>query len=161
MSISVGDQLPEAEVFVLGSEGPEARSVADLFKGKRSVLFAVPGAFTPSCHNDHLPGYVQAAAEIKNKGVDEIYCLAVNDAFVMKAWEDASQAGPSVTLLADGNGAFSKAVDMTFDGAGVGLGVRSLRYSMLVEDGVVKALNVEESPGTVDVSGAAKMLEAL
>ncbi len=161
MSISVGDQLPEAEVFVLGNEGPEGRSVADLFKGKRCVLFAVPGAFTPSCHNDHLPGYVQAAADIKGKGVDEIYCLAVNDAFVMKAWDDARQAGPAVTLLADGNAAFSKAVDMTFDGAGVGLGVRSLRYSMLVEDGVVKALHVEESPGTVDVSGAAKMLEAL
>ena len=161
MAISVGDQLPEADVFVLGAEGPEAQAAAALFKGKKCVLFAVPGAFTPSCHNDHLPGYIRAADDLKGKGIDEIYCLAVNDAFVMKAWSDALGAAPAVVVLADGNGSFSEALGLTFDGAGVGLGSRSQRYSMLVEDGVVKALHVEESPGTVDVSAADKMLAAL
>ncbi len=133
----------------------------EVFKGKKVVLFAVPGAFTPTCHKNHLPGFVQNAAAIKAKGVDSIAVTAVNDGFVMDAWKKASNAEGKIEFLADGNGEFAKAIDMTLDGSGNGLGLRSKRYSMLVEDGVVKKLNVEEAPGKAETSSADALLKQL
>ncbi|MFW5680774.1 MAG: peroxiredoxin [Pseudomonadota bacterium] len=161
MTIAIGDKLPEATFKRFGDEGLVDVTSADLFAGRKVALFAVPGAFTPTCHAKHLPGYVEHAAELEAKGVDEIVCIAVNDPFVMKAWADHSQAGDAVTVLSDGNATFTKAIGMDVDLAGPFLGVRSKRYAMLVDDGVVKALMVEENPGTVENSGAEKMLAAL
>src|ERR1700737_3294392 len=146
MAIKVGDRVPNGSFTVMTGEGPKPKSTDELFKGKKVVLFAVPGAFTPTCHKNHLPGFVQNAAAIKAKGVDSIAVTAVNDGFVMDAWKKASNAEGKIEFLADGNGEFAKAIDMTLDGSGNGLGLRSKRYSMLVEDGVVKQLNIEEAP---------------
>jgi peroxiredoxin len=161
MAIKVGDRLPEAKFRVMTAEGPAWKTTDEVFKGKKVVLFAVPGAFTPTCHKNHLPGYVQNADAIKAKGVDTIAVTGVNDVFVMEAWKRASGADGRVEFLADGNGEFAKAIDMTLDGSGNGLGIRSRRYSMLVEDGVVKKLNVEEAPGKVDISGADALLKQM
>ena len=159
MTIAVGDKLPDVKLVVPGESGPEAVQSADYFKGKRVALFSVPGAFTPTCSAKHLPGYVEKAADLKAQGIDEIACTAVNDPFVMGAWNKA--AGSSdVTMLADGNGDFAEAVGLTMDGSGFGLGKRGQRYSMIVEDGVVKALNVEQ-PGDFSVSSAEHMLGQL
>jgi glutaredoxin/glutathione-dependent peroxiredoxin len=152
MTIKVGDRLPEAKFRVMTGEGPAWKTTDDIFKGKKVALFAVPGAFTGTCHKMHLPSIVQNADALKAKGVNTIAVTAVNDVFVMDAWKKAS-AADKVEFLADGNGEFAKALDITFDGAGNGLGIRSRRYSMLVEDGVVKKLNIEEAPGKVEVSG--------
>lgn len=161
MSIQVGDRLPAATFRVLTAEGPKPLSTDDVFKGKKVVLFAVPGAFTPTCHRNHLPGFVNNADAIKAKGIDTIAVTGVNDQFVMDAWKKASGAEGKVEFLADGNGDFAKAIDLTFDGSGHGLGTRSRRYSMLVEDGVVKSLNIEEAPGKVEVSGGDALLKQL
>ena len=161
MAIKVGDRLPEAKFRVMTAEGPGWKTTDEVFKGKKVVLFAVPGAFTPTCHKNHLPGFVQNADAIKAKGVDAIAVTAVNDGFVMDAWKKASSAEGKIEFLADGNGDFAKAIDMTLDGSGNGLGLRSKRYSMLVEDGVVKKLNVEEAPGKAETSSADALLKQL
>jgi peroxiredoxin len=161
MSIKVGDRLPESRFRVTTPEGPAWKTTDEVFKGKKVVLFAVPGAFTGTCHKSHMPGFVQNAAAIKAKGVDMIAVTGVNDIFVFDAWKNASGADGKIEFLADGNGEFAKAIDLTFDGSGNGLGTRSRRYSMIVENGVVKTLNIEEAPGKVDLSSAENILKAL
>jgi peroxiredoxin len=161
MAIKVGDRLPEAKFRVMTAEGPGWKTTDEVFKGKKVVLFAVPGAFTPTCHKNHLPGFVQNAAAIKAKGIDSIAVTAVNDGFVMDAWKKASNVEGKIEFLADGNGEFAKAIDMTLDASGNGLGLRSKRYSMLVEDGVVKKLNVEEAAGKAETSSADALLKQL
>ena len=159
MTISVGDKLPDVTLTKAGESGPEKVQSSEYFKGKTVALFSVPGAFTPTCSARHLPGYVEKAADLKAKGVDEIVATAVNDAFVMSAWKAANSA-EDVTMLADGNGEFAEAVGLTMDGSGFGLGKRGQRYSMLIEDGVVKQLNVEQ-PGDFSVSSAEHLLGQL
>ena len=161
MAIKVGDRLPSATFRVVTADGPKPFTTDDVFKGKKVVLFAVPGAFTPTCTKNHLPGYINNAAAIKAKGVDTIAVTGVNDQFVMDAWKKSSGGEGKVDFLADGNGDFAKALDLTLDASGNGLGLRSKRYSMLVEDGVVKSLNVEEAAGKAEVSGAEAMLKSL
>lgn len=156
MTINVGDRLPDVTLVKATEEGPEKVQSAEYFAGKTVALFSVPGAFTPTCSARHLPGFVEKADELKAKGVDEIVGTAVNDAFVMGAWNKAA-GSDDITMLADGNGEFAEAVGLTMDGSGFGLGKRGQRYSMLVEDGVVKQLNVEE-PGDFSVSSADHML---
>src|SRR3984885_7295016 len=160
MTIKVGDHIPEGKFRVMTAEGPGWKTTDEVFKGKKVVLFAVPGAFTPTCHKNHLPGFVKNADAIKAKGVDTIAVTAVNDGFVMDAWKKASGAD-SIEFLADGNGDFAKAIDMTLDASGNGLGIRSKRYSMLVDDGVVKQFNLEPAPGKVEVSGGDTLLAQL
>lgn len=161
MTIKVGDKLPQATFRVMTADGPAAKTTEDLFKGKKVVLFAVPGAFTPTCHKNHLPGYLAKAAEIKGKGVDGIMVTGVNDVFVMDAWSKATGAVGVIEFLSDGNADFAKEIGLSLDGSGFGLGTRSQRYSMIVENGVVEALNVEDAPGKADVSGAEEMLKQL
>jgi peroxiredoxin len=160
MPIKVGDRLPEAKFRVMTSEGPAWKTTDEIFKGKKVALFAVPGAFTGTCHNMHIPSIVQNADAIKAKGADTIAVTGVNDVFVMNAWKKAC-AADKIEFLADGNGEFAKAIDLTFDATGHGLGTRSRRYSMLVENGVVKQLNLEEAPGKVEVSGGDALLKAM
>ena len=159
MAISVGDKLPDVQMAKATADGPEAVQSSDFFAGRKVALFSVPGAYTPTCSARHLPGYVEKAAELKAKGVDEIACTAVNDAFVLGAWQGANDAG-EVTMLADGNGDFAQAVGLTMDGSGFGLGQRGQRFSMIVNDGVVEQLNVE-APGDFSVSSAEHMLGQL
>ena len=162
MTIQVGDPLPQTTFRVMTPDGPKPKTTDDVFKGRKVVLVAVPGAFTPTCHRNHLPGYVQNAAAIKAKGVDAIVVTAVNDVFVMDAWAKASGAGEGqIEFISDGNGDFAKALGLTMDGAGFGLGTRSQRYSMVVEDGIVRAINLEDAPGKADVSGADNLLKSL
>lgn len=161
MTIAVGDKLPDATFKVRTSEGLKDLTTQDLTAGKKVVLFAVPGAFTPTCHARHLPSYLENLDALKAKGVDTVACVAVNDAFVLDAWGKNAGADGKIVLLSDGNATFTKAVGLDFDGSGFGLGTRSRRYSMLVEDGVVKTLNVEDSPGVMEVSGADTILAAL
>jgi peroxiredoxin len=145
----------------MGPDGIESLSTKDVFAGKKVVLFAVPGAFTPTCHIKHLPGFIEMADEFKRLGVDSVVCVAVNDPFVLAAWEEKSGAKGKVLFLSDGNAEFTKKIGMDFDGSGIGLGTRSKRYSMFVEDGVVKVLNTEDSPGVAEVSTAEKILEEI
>ena len=159
MSISVGDTIPDTTLIKPTSDGPEKVQSADFFKGRKVALFAVPGAYTPTCSAKHLPSFEENASSLKEKGVDEIACVSVNDPFVMGAWKDHTGA-KEVTMLADGNGDFAEALGLTMDGSGFGLGQRSQRYSMVVEDGVVKQLNVEQ-PGDYSVSSAEHMLEQM
>jgi glutaredoxin/glutathione-dependent peroxiredoxin len=159
MTISVGDRIPDVTLVKATENGPEKVQSGEYFKGKKVALFSVPGAFTPTCSARHLPGYVEKAQDLKSKGVDEIACTAVNDAFVMGAWNQNAGSG-DITMLADGNGEFADAVGLTMDGSGFGLGKRGQRYSMIVEDGVVKELNVEQ-PGDFSVSSAEHMLGQL
>lgn len=154
MSIQVGDKMPSVTVKHLTSEGLKELRTDDLFSGKKVVLFAVPGAFTPTCSKTHLPGYVANADGIKSKGVSDIVCMAVNDPFVMHAWAEQHGATGKVTMLPDGNGELTRALGLEMDGSGAGLGMRSKRFSMVVEDGVVKSLDVEDKAGEVAVSGA-------
>ncbi|TMJ28689.1 MAG: peroxiredoxin [Alphaproteobacteria bacterium] len=161
MSIKIGDRLPETKFRIMTPEGPAWNSTSDIFRGKKVVLFAVPGAFTSTCNNMHLPGYLQNLDAIKAKGVDTVAVTGVNDMFVMEAWKRATGADGKIEFLADGNAEFAKAIDLTFDGSVAGLGLRSRRYSMLVEDGVVKRLNIEEAPGKVEISGADALLKQL
>jgi peroxiredoxin len=160
MSIKVGDKVPSAKLRIMTSDGPKEMSTEELFKGKKVVLFALPGAFTPTCSAKHLPGFVKHSDAIRAKGVDTIACLSVNDAFVMGAWGKDQQVENKVTMLADGNAEFTRAVGLESDASGYGMGVRSKRYAMIVENGVVKALNVEK-PGTFDVSSAEAVMKAL
>ena len=159
MTISVGDKLPDVTLVKPTADGPEKIQSGDFFKGRKVALFSVPGAFTPTCSARHLPGYVEKADDLKAKGVDEIACTAVNDAFVLSAWQGANDAA-SVTMLADGNADFAQAIGLTMDGSGFGMGQRGQRYSMIVDDGVVKELNVEQ-PGDFSVSSAEHMLGQL
>jgi len=159
MTISVGDRIPDVTLVKATENGPEKVQSGDYFKGKKVALFSVPGAFTPTCSARHLPGYVEKAQDLRAKGVDEIACTAVNDAFVMGAW-NKNAGSEDITMLADGNGEFAEAVGLTMDGSGFGLGKRGQRYSMIVEDGVVKELNVEQ-PGDFSVSSAEHMLGQL
>lgn len=159
MPITVGDKIPETILKKMGENGPEDVSTGDIFAGKKVVLFAVPGAFTPGCSMTHLPGYVVNADQIKARGIDTIACVSVNDAFVMSAWGKAQNAD-EILMLADGNGDFTKALGLELDATGFGMGKRSQRYAMIVDDGVVKTLKVEEGPG-IDVSAAEKILAEL
>jgi glutaredoxin/glutathione-dependent peroxiredoxin len=161
MAIKVGDRLPEAKFRVMGPEGPAWKTTDEMFKGKKVVLFAVPGAFTPTCSNNHLPGFLKNADALKAKGVDEIAVTGVNDVFVMEAWKKATGAAGKIEFLADGNGDFAKALDLTMDGSAGGLGTRSKRYAMLVDNGVVKTLNIEEAPGKAEASGAENLLKQM
>jgi len=158
--IKVGDRVPSVKLKHMTAEGIKDITTDELFKGKKVVLFALPGAFTPTCSAKHLPGFVQRAAEIKAKGVDTVACLSVNDAFVMNAWGKEQKVEDKVLMLADGNGDFTRAVGLEMDGTGYGLGQRSRRYAMVVQDGVVKALNIE-NPGAFEVSSAEAVLKAL
>ena len=161
MTIAVGDTLPSANFRVMTADGPAVRSTEDIFKGKKVVLFAVPGAFTPTCHRNHLPGFLEHFDAIKAKGVDTIAVTGVNDVFVMNAWAKATGGEGKIEFLSDGNGDFAKAIGLAMDGTGFGLGTRSQRYSMVVEDGVVTALNIEESAGKAEASGAEALLKML
>jgi glutaredoxin/glutathione-dependent peroxiredoxin len=157
MAIKVGDRIPKATLKRLTPEGMKDIHTDEFFKGRKVVLFAVPGAFTPTCSAKHLPGFVEQADKIKAKGVSEIVCVSVNDAFVMDSWAKDRNVGNKVTLLADGNAEFTRALGLEMDGSGYGMGIRSQRYSALVEDGVVKTLHVE-APGKFEVSKAEVVL---
>ena len=160
MSIQVGDRLPKATLVKATPDGPQPLDSEDYFAGRRVAIFSVPGAFTPTCSARHLPGFVDKADELKTKGVDEIACVAVNDAFVMQAWGESAGAAGKVTMLADGNGDFARALGLTMDGSKFGLGERGSRWSAIVNDGVVEQLNVEE-PGAFNVSSADYLIERL
>jgi peroxiredoxin len=159
MTIQVGDRLPDVPLAIAGSDGPQPTTSSDYFKGKKVALFAVPGAFTPTCSARHLPSFVDKAQELKAKGIDEIACISVNDPFVMSAWgqRDGSE---DIIMLADGNGAFAEATGLVMDGSKFGMGKRSQRYSMIVDDGVVEQLNVE-APGEYRASSAEYLLDQL
>jgi peroxiredoxin len=161
MAIKVGDRLPaDLKLKEMGEGGPKEVTVGEMFKGKKVVLFAVPGAFTPTCSMKHLPGFLEQASAIKAKGVDEIICLSVNDAFVMGAWGKSNNAGGKVRMVADGNGEFTKALGLTLDASGFGMGLRSQRYAMIVQDGKVIDLLLEPSAG-LTVSSAESVLSKL
>jgi len=160
MAIQVGDRIPEVTIQEVTPDGAKKVSTRDLFAGKKAVLFAVPGAFTPVCSEKHLPGFVAQADALRQKGVDAIYCLSVNDAFVMDAWGKDRGVGDAVTLLADGSADLTRALGLEMDANKAGLGIRSQRYALIAEDGVVKHLAVEE-PMKFEVSSAERILEAL
>jgi glutaredoxin/glutathione-dependent peroxiredoxin len=161
MTIKVGDRLPAAKFRVMTGEGPGWKESADIFKGKKVALFAVPGAFTGTCHKMHMPSITMNAEALKAKGVDTIAVTAVNDVFVMSAWKRDTDQKDQVEFLADGSADFAKAIGLDVDLSGGGMGVRSKRYSMLVEDGVVTKLNIEEKPGVVELSGGDTLLKQL
>ena len=161
MTIQVGDRLPQTTFRVMTADGAKPKTTDDVFAGRKVVLIGVPGAFTPTCHRNHLPGYIENAASFTDKGVDAIAVTAVNDVFVMDAWAKASGGEGKVEFLADGSGDFAKALGLTLDASGNGLGVRSKRYSMVVDDGVVKSLNIEETAGKADTSGADNLLRTM
>lgn len=160
MTIEVGQHLPQVTFRVNGPDGPEAKTTDDLFKGRRVVLVGVPGAFTPSCHRNHLPGFVAKLDEIKARGIDAVAVTSVNDVFVLDAWQKASDA-EGIDFLADGNADFARATGLDMDGTGFGLGPRSKRYAMLVDDGVVRVLNLEEVPVKTEISGAEALLKVI
>jgi glutaredoxin/glutathione-dependent peroxiredoxin len=160
MTITIGDTIPTITLRTKTENGIEEISTSDIFKGKKVVLFALPGAFTPTCSAQHLPGFIANAEAIKAKGVDTIACLSVNDAFVMDAWAKDQNVGDAILMLADGNSEFTASTDLGMDGSGFGLGYRSQRYSMLVEDGVVTKINIEE-PGQFEKSSAETLLAQL
>jgi cytochrome c peroxidase len=159
MAISVGDKLPEAQLIRMGANGPEAVSLQDLVTGRKVVLFAVPGAYTPTCHSAHVPSFIRTKDALAAKGVDEIICVSVNDPFVMKAWGEATGAAAAgLTMLADADGAFTRAMGRAFDAAPAGLHGRSKCYALLAEDGVVRQINDEASPGQCEVSAGETLL---
>jgi len=160
MTIKVGDKLPTISLKYMNKDGMQTATTDDLFKGKKAVLFGLPGAFTPTCSAKHLPGFVTNAEELKKKGVEVIACLSVNDAFVMDAWGKAQNAGEKVLMLADGNADFAKATGLTMDGTGYGMGKRTSRWAMVLDDGKVKTLNIE-APGAFEVSSAEAVMKAL
>lgn len=162
MTISVGDQLPQGTLARIGANGPEAVDVQTLTKGRKVVIFAVPGAFTSTCSSAHVPSFIRTHDDIRAKGVDEIVCISVNDVFVMQAWGEATGANAAgITMLVDGTGDFTEALGMSFDAPPVGLMRRSKRYAMVVEDGKVTVLNAEENPGVCDMSGGEAILDLL
>jgi cytochrome c peroxidase len=162
MTISTGDRLPDANLVRLGANGPEEVSIESLTKGRKVVIFAVPGAFTPTCHSAHVPSFIRTKDALAEKGVEEVICVSVNDPFVMKAWGEATGAAEAgLSMLADGTGAFTAAMGLSFDAPPVGLMGRSKRYALMAEDGVVKVLHLEESPGVCEVSGGEALLVEL
>ncbi|MEJ2624948.1 MAG: peroxiredoxin [Pseudolabrys sp.] len=158
MTIKVGDTVPNVTFHVMTAEGPKPKTTDEVFKGKKVALFAVPGAFTPTCSNLHMPSFLNNLDAFKAKGVDTVAVVSVNDPFVMKEWAKASGGDGKIDFLADGGAEFTKAVGMDFDGSGAGLGMRSKRYSMFVDNGVVKSLNVEDAPGKCEISGGEALL---
>ena len=160
MTIQVGDTLPSINLTTMTSEGPKPVSLTELSAGKKVVLFAVPGAFTPTCSVQHLPGFLEKNSVLKDKGVDIVACISVNDPFVMQAWGEDRKVGDDLLMLSDGNGEFTAAIGLEMDGSGFSLGTRSQRYAMVIDDGVVSILNVESGPG-LDVSSAETILEQL
>ncbi len=161
MTISVGDRVPAATFTMMTPEGPAPKTSDDIFKGKKVVLFAVPGAFTPTCHKNHMPGFVKNADAIKAKGIDTIAVTAVNDVFVMDAWKKASGAEGKIEFLADGSADFAKAIGLSLDVSARGLGIRSQRYCMVIDDGVVKSISIEDAPGKAELSGADNLLKQI
>lgn len=161
MPIKVGDKVPNATFRVMTAEGPKPRTTDEVFKGKKVALFGVPGAFTPTCNNLHLPSFLKNVDSFRSKGVDTVAVTAVNDVFVMEAWKKASGAEGKIDFLADGNAEFAKAIDMAFDGSGAGLGTRSKRFSMLVDDGTVKAINIEDAPGKCELTSGDALLKQI
>lgn len=161
MSIQVGDRLPDVTLWRFTAEGIREISVADLTRGRKVVLFAVPGAFTPTCSQRHLPGFIEQAEAIRAKGIDAIVCLAVNDAFVLNAWGKASEAGDRVEFVSDGHAEFTRALGLELDGSSRGLGTRSQRYAMVVEDGVVRTLLIDDVPSKAEASSAEAILASL
>lgn len=162
MALAIGDKLPSASLGRLGADGPEQIDLNTLVAGKKAVIFAVPGAYTPTCSSAHMPSFVRNADKLREKGVDEIVCISVNDVFVMNSWGEAMGATDAgIHCLADGDSAFTKAIGMDFSAPPVGLIDRSKRYAMIVEDGTVTALNTEEAPGVCDVSGGENILDLL
>jgi peroxiredoxin len=157
MAIKVGDRLPETTFMTMSAEGPKPMKTAEVFDGKKVALFAVPGAYTPTCHKQHMAGFVQNYDQLKSKGFDVVACTAVNDVFVLTNWAKDSKADGKIVMLADGSAEFAKKVGLDIDLGARGLGVRSKRYSMIVDNGVVKALNVEEAPPNHDISSAATL----
>ena len=154
MRISVGDRLPEATFFLMGPDGPEKKTTTEIFGGKKVALFAVPGAFTPTCHQQHMPGFLSHLDELKQKGVDAVACTSANDIFVLNNWAKQTGADGKIEMLSDGSAEFAKRLGLEIDLTAHGLGVRSKRYAMLVDDGVVKVLNVDEAPPVHDKSSA-------
>ncbi len=162
MTISTGDKLPEATLLRMGENGPEPVSLADRVKGRKVVIFAVPGAFTPTCHSAHVPSFIRTRDQLAEQGVDEIICVSVNDPFVMQAWGDATGANAAgITMLSDADGSFTRAIGMDFDAPPAGLVSRSKRYAMLIEDGTVTILQVEDNPGACEVSAGEGLLAAM
>jgi peroxiredoxin len=161
MTIQVGDRLPAVSLKKLTPDGIKDVPIAEVTKGKKVVLFAVPGAFTPTCSEKHFPGFVDQAGDLRAKGIDAIVCVAVNDPFVLGAWEKVRNVDGKVNVLSDGNAEFTRALGLDFDGSAVGLGTRSKRYAMVVDDGVVKALMVEDAPAQAEKSSASAILAAL
>lgn len=162
MTISQGDSLPDATLSRIGAEGPEQVALGSILKGRKVVMFAVPGAFTPTCHSAHVPSFVRTKDQFAAKGVDEIVCVSVNDPFVMKAWGEATGATDAgLTMLADAESTLTTAIGMNFDAPPVGLMARSKRYAMLLEDGKVTLLHVEESPGACEISAGEALLAAM
>ena len=161
MAVKAGDRLPgDLKLYEMGESGPKPVTVDEIFQGKKVVVFAVPGAFTPTCSMKHLPGFLAQASAIKAKGVDDIVCLSVNDAFVMGAWGKSNSAAGKVRMIADGNGELTKALGLTLDASGFGMGLRSQRYAMIVKDGIVQELLVDPGPG-LSVSSAESVLSKL
>ena len=161
MTIQVGDKLPQATLMHLTDAGPAPISTDELFGGKTVAMFAVPGAFTPTCSNQHLPGFIEKSEELRAAGVDTIICLSVNDAFVMGAWGQQQGTTGKVMMVADGNAELTEKMGLSMDGSGHGMGTRSLRYSMIVRDGVMETLNIEQNPGKAEDSGAENLLSQL
>ena len=161
MTIKIGDRLPQATFRVMTPDGPAAKTTDDVFKGRKVALVAVPGAYTPTCDRNHLPGYVQRADEIRAAGIDAVVVTSVNDVFVLKAWSQSAGADGKVEMLSDGNADFAKSIGLSFDGSGFGLGTRSQRYAMLVDDGVVKSIAVEDAPSKAEASSAESFLRSL
>ncbi len=161
MTIKPGDRLPQATLRMMTADGPAAKTTEDLFGGRKVVLFGVPGAFTPTCHNNHMVGFLAKADDILATGVEAIAVVAVNDVFVMNAWAKATGADGKIEFLSDGNGDLAAAMGLTLDGSGFGLGTRFQRFSMVLNDGVVESLNIEDGPGKAEISGADAMLRQL
>ena len=161
MAIQPGERLPQAEFFITTPDGLDTLSSEALFKGRRVVLVGVPGAFTPTCDRNHLPGFVAKADAVLARGIDTIAVTAVNDAFVLRAWAASADPEGRITFLGDGNGAFARAIDLTLDGSARGFGIRSKRYAMVVADGVVESIAVEDAPGQAEVSGVEAVLARL
>jgi peroxiredoxin len=161
MPIKVGDKVPNATFRVMTAEGPKPRTTDEVFKGKKVAIFGVPGAFTPTCSNLHMPSFLNNIAAFKSKGVDTVAVTGVNDVFVMEAWKKATGADGKIDFLADGNGEFAKGTDLAFDGSAAGLGTRVKRFSMLVDDGVVKAINIEEAPGKCELTSGQALLNQI
>jgi glutaredoxin/glutathione-dependent peroxiredoxin len=161
MTIKVGDKLPAGTLGIMTGSGPGSMTTDELFKGKRVVLFSVPGAFTPTCSKTHLPGFVQNSAALKAKGIDAVACMAVNDVFVMDAWGKSSGAEGKVVMLADGNAAYTKALGLDLDASGFGMGTRSQRFALVAKDGVVERMEVEPNAGQCTVSGGESILKGL